>query len=122
MLDKETLPIGSVVRLSGATALAMIAGYLPTGSAREGYVWDYCGFRYPIGYEEADIVYQFDASQIEEVIALGYQDTEAFAFSEHLINVRKNLPEIRAAALEREKAATGKTENEFASETPEIKE
>ena len=78
------LPIGSVVRLKDSEANVMVAGYLPTGDARPGYVWDYSGFKFPLGYVDNEEIYCFDEDQIELIIALGYQDIEQFAFARSL--------------------------------------
>ena len=85
------LPIGSVIRLKDSSACTMIAGYLPTGPARPGYVWDYSGFKFPLGYVKDDEIYCFDQDQIEEVLALGYQDSEQFAFSRSLEEMTEKL-------------------------------
>ena len=49
-MESQFLPIGSVVQLKNSTACVMIAGYLPTGPSRPGYVWDYSGMKFPLGY------------------------------------------------------------------------
>lgn len=78
------LPIGSVVRLKDSTANVMVAGYLPIGDTDPGYVWDYSGFKFPLGYVHNDEIYCFDQNQIEEVLGIGYQDSEQFAFANAL--------------------------------------
>ena len=83
-MESQFLPIGSVVRLKDSTADVMIAGYLPIGSSNSKYVWDYSGFKYPMGYVDNDEIYCFNQDQIEEIQALGYQDKEQFAFFENL--------------------------------------
>ncbi len=83
-MENHFLPIGSVVRLKDSTADVMIAGYLPIRSADSKYVWDYSGFKYPMGYVDNDEIYCFNHDQIEEIQALGYQDKEQFAFFEEL--------------------------------------
>ena len=74
------LPIGSVVQLKNSTARVMIAGYLTRSVSNPDYVWDYSGFKFPIGYMNNDEVYCFDQEQIEEILAMGYQDAEQFVF------------------------------------------
>lgn len=81
------LPIGSVVQLKNSTARVMVAGYLTRTASNPDYVWDYSGFKFPIGYVSNDEVYCFDQEQIEEVLALGYQDTEQFIFIDKLDGV-----------------------------------
>ena len=79
-MENHFLPIGSVVQLKNSTACVMIAGYLPMGPSRPGYVWDYSGMRFPLGYVRDDEIYCFDQDQIEVVHSLGYQDKEQFSF------------------------------------------
>lgn len=81
------LPIGTVVILQGSTAAVMIAGYLAESEQKPGYIWDYSGFLYPIGLRDEREVYTFDHTQIEQVLAIGYQDGESFAFLKKLREV-----------------------------------
>lgn len=74
------LPIGSVVQLKNSTASVMVAGYLAREAKDPDHVWDYSGFKFPIGFVKNDETYCFDNSQIETVLALGYQETEQFQF------------------------------------------
>lgn len=87
----EVLPIGTIVEIQGATAKIIIAGYCPVGSARPGYIWDYAGFMFPLGYRSADEIIQFDKEQITKIIALGYQDEEQFLFIEKLSSALEGL-------------------------------
>lgn len=81
-MEKELLPIGTIVLLKKATKRLMITGYFPTSDAKPGYVWDYSGFLFPEGYRNQNEVYQFDREQIDKVFAMGYQDEEQLAFIE----------------------------------------
>lgn len=92
-MAKELLPIGSVVQLSDSTALAMIAGYFPVVPARPNYVWNYCGFKFPIGYTDDDAIYCFDHEQIEVVYAHGYQDIEEEIFMSTLMKAQDKVIE-----------------------------
>lgn len=85
------LPIGSVVRLKDSTADVMVAGYMPVGDTRPGYVWDYSGFKFPLGYVRNDEIYCFDQDQIEVVLAMGYQDSEQFEFVDALMKAVENI-------------------------------
>lgn len=98
-MESQFLPIGTVVQLKNSTACVMIAGYLPVGPARPGYVWDYSGMRFPLGYVSDDEVYCFDQDQIEIVHALGYQDQEQFAFIRAMNNTAEK---IKAETMARE--------------------
>lgn len=90
-MARQFLPIGSVVGLKDSDAFVMIAGYMPTGPARPGYVWDYSGFKFPLGYVNDNEIYCFDQDQIEQVFALGYQDAEQFAFSRYMEETAENI-------------------------------
>lgn len=92
-MEKVFLPIGSVVHLENSTALVMIAGYLPVSQSHVNHVWDYLGFKFPIGYVDDETVYCFDHKQIETVYAYGYRDIEHDLFA-------SKLPEMQELALQ----------------------
>lgn len=91
-------PIGTMVVLKDSTAAAMISGYLAENKTVPGYIWDYCGFMYPIGLRDENEVYTFDHTQIDQVLAIGYQDGEYFAFMNHLKEVAEKMAEIEDIA------------------------
>lgn len=82
--DVSYFPIGTVVILKNSTAATIISGYLAENNNMPGYIWDYSGFLYPIGLRNEEEVYTFDHTQIEQVLAIGYQDGEWFAFTDRL--------------------------------------
>ena len=90
-MPSHVLPIGRVVRLKDSTAAVMVAGYMPIAPSRPGYVWDYSGFKYPIGYVDDNEVYCFDNDQIEDLYALGYQDKEQLAFAQSLNDAAEEI-------------------------------
>ena len=92
--DISYFPIGTVVVLKNSTAATVISGYLAENVDMPGYTWDYSGFVYPIGLRAENEVYTFDHTQIEQVLAIGYQDGECFAFMNHLREVAGKLAEI----------------------------
>ena len=87
----DLLPIGSVVQLSESTALVMIAGYLAVSQSAPEYVWDYSGFRFPIGYTDDEEVYCFNHNQIDTIYARGYHDIEEDIFMSRLTEARKQM-------------------------------
>ncbi len=94
MTEKAKLfPIGTVVILKESTAALMISGYLAESEQRPNYIWDYSGFLYPIGLQDETEVYTFDHSQIEHILAFGYQDGETFAFMQKIQQIAANLYE-----------------------------
>ena len=90
---KQLLPIGTIVRLANSDGLVMIAGFLPEGASHPGEIWDYSGFLFPIGIQDAEEVFLFDNNQIEEIYALGYQDAEAFEFLAGIADLKTRLEE-----------------------------
>lgn len=79
-MKASLLPVGTIVELQDSEVKVMISGYCPQGSAKPGYVWDYSGFIFPIGYRSAQEVVLFDNAQIKKIVAMGYQDEEQFNF------------------------------------------
>ena len=79
------LPIGSVVLLKDSTKRVMIMGVLQK-QIKEGQavIWDYCGVLFPEGYMGPDKTFLFNAEQIDQVFALGYQDGEQLNFKEKI--------------------------------------
>ena len=76
----KLLPIGTVVRLKGAEIPFMISGYFPEDEEKPGEYYDYFAFPYPLGFSstvEASSIY---ADDIEDIIALGYQDKESMDY------------------------------------------
>ena len=83
-MDKKLLPIGSVVQLADSTALVMVTGYLPVRPSEPGRLWDYSGFKFPLGYTDDDQIYCFNEDQVQIVYAYGYRDIEYEIFMSRL--------------------------------------
>lgn len=112
--DVTYFPIGSMVVLKDSTAATMISGYLAENETVPGYIWDYCGFMYPIGLRDENEVYTFDHTQIDQVLAIGYQDGEYFAFMNHLKGVAERWLQLRmlkAAARKQQRVRVKKREH-----------
>lgn len=101
---RELLPIGTVVNIKDMKKPLMICGFCPTGPARPGYVYDYAGFPYPEGYMDALKVYQFDNEQIEDILAMGYQDKETFYYMSALQEKIEEVKQCTAENYEKAKA------------------
>lgn len=86
------LPIGTVVLLKNSQKRVMIIGVLQK-QIKEGneVIWDYSACFYPEGYMGPDRTFLFNADQIENVFAVGYQDQEQFEFKEKIDELRKEL-------------------------------
>lgn len=78
---KKMLPIGSVVRLSGAHKKIVIMGTMQT-KLKDGNLiaYDYLGVPFPEGYFGSDSGLLFNHSSIEEVIFQGYHNLEREQF------------------------------------------
>ncbi len=90
-MENKFLPIGTVVQLKDATARVMIAGYFPISAGQPDRVWDYSGFKFPIGYVNDDEVYCFDQDQIEMICVYGYQDLEQMEFMDYLMSQEQDI-------------------------------
>ena len=120
--DISYFPIGTVVVLKDSTAATVISGYLAENDKMPGYTWDYSGFLYPIGLRDENEVYTFDHSQIEQVLAIGYQDGECFAFMNKLREVAgemAGLDDAKAAAMEKAEEEDGNMEEDAGQITSE---
>lgn len=78
---KKMLPIGSVVRLSGAYKKIVIMGTMQT-KLKDGILmaYDYLGVPFPEGYFGPESGLLFNHDSIEEVVFEGYQDLERERF------------------------------------------
>ena len=70
-MNKELLPIGSVVALHGATRKLLIIGTV-VHEQQTDTTYDYIGEPYPEGYMGADNVYVFQHEDINDIIFQGY--------------------------------------------------
>lgn len=75
-MPRQPLPVGSVVRLEGASALVMVMGYQPQV---DGGMADYLAVPYPMGLMSDDAALAFDAGAVADVVHRGYWDDEGDA-------------------------------------------
>ena len=81
----KVLPIGTVVKLIGATHRLMIIGYQRTSASNEDdMIYDYCGCPYPEGYISPERTALFNHDRIERIYSLGLQNDEEIEFEEQL--------------------------------------
>lgn len=80
------LPIGTVVSLKNAEPKVMIVGYMPQEVGHPENQHEYSGLIYPIGYQSADKILQFDGNQIEGVHYFGMVNEEQMRFEEYLVS------------------------------------
>lgn len=89
---KNYLPLGSIVRLKGGTRKLVIIGINQKGSDDKSY--DYSSVLYPYGYLNADELFLFNNSNIEEIIYKGYSDKELENYYEDLVwSIKKEKEE-----------------------------
>lgn len=80
---RELLPIGSVVKMKGATKKAMVYGIKQTDT-NTNKEYDYIGVVYPEGNLGEGSQFFFNHDMIGEVYFRGYEDEEYKAFREKL--------------------------------------
>lgn len=88
-MQNDYLPIGSVVQLAGMETLVMISGYLPVDPDHPNNLWDYSGFRFPLGFDGSNKILCFNSEQIATILAYGYRDLECDLFLNQLVRTRK---------------------------------
>ena len=90
----KTLPIGTIVRLNGATHRLMILGYQRTSAdENDDMIYDYCGCPYPEGYISPMKTVIFNHDLIDRIYYLGLQNGEEAELEERLkafINERES--------------------------------
>ena len=79
-MNKEVLPIGSVVLLKGGTKKLMITGFCSIDNENTSKVYDYTGCLYPEGIINSSEIRLFDSDQIDEVYFRGFEDEEQIQF------------------------------------------
>ena len=79
-MNKEVLPIGSVVLLKGGTKRLMITGFCSIDNDNTSKVYDYTGCIYPEGIINSNEIRLFDDNQIDKVYFRGFEDDEQIQF------------------------------------------
>ncbi|ACG61471.1 DUF4176 domain-containing protein [Streptococcus equi] len=81
-MQKELLPLGSVVYLEGATSKLMIVGRGPIFESNGQNVYsDYVGVMYPEGINPEDAIF-FNHEDIAKTVFEGFKDEEEQRFLE----------------------------------------
>ncbi len=86
-MEKEYLPIGTIVLLKNGKKELMITGYLVTVDKNEDKVYDYSGCLYPEGIITSNQVAVFNHSQIDKIIFKGFEGPQFKEFLEKLKEV-----------------------------------
>ena len=90
-MEKEFLPVGSVVLLKGGTKRIMVTGFCSVDNNDQEKMYDYTGCLYPEGIINSNEICLFDDNQIEQVFFKGYIDSEEIKFKENLNKTLSNL-------------------------------
>ena len=75
-MEKEFLPLGSIVILNNGKKKLMITGYLVSTPDYPEHLFDYCGCMYPEGLIRSDTICVFNHSEIRKIVFRGYLDNE----------------------------------------------
>lgn len=73
-MDRQLLPIGTVISLTGASKKLMIVG---TFFEKDDTKYDYMGLPYPEGYIDEDLLFLFNHDDIQDVHFIGFVNSEA---------------------------------------------
>ncbi len=82
-LEKDFLPVGTIVKIRLNKELFMITGFC-TVDGKTNEVYDYLLVMYPFGYYSPDNVMMVNKNLIKRVIKLGYISDEEKKFKEEL--------------------------------------
>lgn len=85
-MQRNLLPIGSVVLLKGGEKRIMICGRIQTKSG-EDIIYDYSACYYPEGIIDSKHMFFFNNDAIEKIFFIGFQDQEELSFQEMLGSV-----------------------------------
>lgn len=81
-VNKNLLPIGSVVLLKGGEKRLMVTGRL--ASIGNSSLYEYTGCLYPEGLTKSDEIYFFNNDNVDRVYFIGFQDEEEFAYKQFI--------------------------------------
>lgn len=88
MVEKELLPIGSVVVLKGGLKKLMIIGVLQiVQQESETKRYDYIGVIFPEGFLNADLLVLFNHDQLDEVVYRGFENDEYREFVDRISEI-----------------------------------
>ena len=83
-MEKEFLPVGSVVLLKGGTKRVMVTGFCSVDNDDTTNIYDYTGCLYPEGIINSNEICLFNDNQIEQVFFKGFEDQEELDFKKNL--------------------------------------
>lgn len=87
-MEEKFLPIGSVVRLKGATRYLMVTGFcVRKAEENDDEMYDYLGCVYPQGVVSSELNFLFNHDQIEEFAFKGFVCEAETEFKKKLMEV-----------------------------------
>ena len=86
IINKELLPLGSIVLLNDDKNKLMVTGYLVSTNDYPNHVFDYCVCMYPEGIIRSDTICVFNHLEINKIIFKGYMDNEEKYYLEKVKN------------------------------------
>ncbi len=91
-MQKQLLPIGTIVLLKNGLKRIMIIGYIPTElEIKDSKIYDYSGVPYPEGLVDSRRILLFNHEQIDKIFYHGYKDEEHKTFIEKISEVKDTL-------------------------------
>ncbi len=90
------LPVGTVVMLKEGERPVMIAGVMEQDGST-GRLWDYMGYPYPEGRQDATKDHFFDRDMIASVLQFGFTDMQAVGFQVYLSGALGEYERLRKA-------------------------
>ena len=91
-MEKDYLPIGTVVMLKGGTKEVMITSYCVVSTENGNDIYEYGGCTYPEGLLDASVVLVFNHDQIDKVVFMGYETEDQKKYSSIL---DQNIDEVK---------------------------
>ncbi len=85
----KLLPVGSVIRLKNATKRLFVVGI---AQESQGKHYDYVGMLYPEGFISDEYTFLFNQEDIDEVVFIGFIDTEHQMFRSNLNTIITESP------------------------------
>ena len=93
-MKEKYLPIGTVVRLKGATKKIMIMGYCPV-EKEKNEMYDYSACLYPEGLIDSSKILLFNHDKIEQVYFEGNSDEEYQSINEQMKQMLGGIKDLK---------------------------
>lgn len=101
-MEKNLLPIGSVVLLKGTEKRLMVCGRI-IASAETEKIYDYSGCIYPQGISDSETMFFFNDEDIDHIFFIGFQDEEELKYRGMLNRIAELDLEVRDGVIKEKK-------------------